>query len=86
MVACWSPALARRPKLIIAVLWQASYGKMGAVAKKRKLKRLRAVKVVKAMARERIGTPPAERVVTSGKKKQEKHKPTLQKMLRDFEL
>jgi hypothetical protein len=33
------------------------------------------------MAREQIGTPPASRVVPNRKKKTEKHKPTLEKML-----
>ncbi|MBZ5706908.1 MAG: hypothetical protein LAN63_16275 [Acidobacteriia bacterium] len=52
------------------------------MARKRKIKRFRAVKAVKAMAREQIGTPPASRVVPDRKKKKtEKHKPTLGKML-----
>lgn len=50
--------------------------------KKKKPKRFRAVETVKAMARERIGTPPASRVVPDRKKKKtEKHKPTLGKLL-----
>ena len=52
------------------------------MAKKKKIKRFRAVKAVKEMAREQIGTPPASRVVPDRKKKKtEKHKPTLEKML-----
>jgi hypothetical protein len=52
------------------------------MARKRKIKRFRAVKAVKAMAREQIGAPPASRVVPDRKKKKtEKHKPTLGKML-----
>lgn len=53
-----------------------------AMAKKRKIKRFRAVQAVKEMAREQIGTPPASRVVPDRKKKKtEKHRPTLGKML-----
>ena len=49
---------------------------------KRKKKRFSAVQTVKAMARERIGTPPGSRVVGDRKKeKSEKHKPTLGKLL-----
>jgi hypothetical protein len=49
--------------------------------KKKKAKRFRAVEAVKALARERIGTPPAAKVVLEKKKKPEKHKPTLGKLL-----
>jgi hypothetical protein len=65
------------------LLWRLSYGKMG-VMKKKKRKRFSAVEMVKAMARERIGTPPALRIVPDRKKKnkkREKHKPTLGKLL-----
>jgi hypothetical protein len=41
------------------------------------VKRFRAVEAVKAMARERIGTPKSSRIVLDRKKKEEKHKPTL---------
>jgi hypothetical protein len=52
------------------------------VAKKKKPKRFRAVAAVKAMARERIGTPRPTQVVPNRKKrKQEKHKPTLDELL-----
>jgi len=60
-------------------LWQHEY-----VAKRRKPKPFRAVEVVKAMARERIGAPPASRVVPNKRKKKqsaEKHKPTLGRVL-----
>jgi hypothetical protein len=54
------------------------------MARKRKLKPFRAVETVKAIARERIGTPPASQVVPNRKKKKlEKHKPTLGKMLNE---
>ena len=50
--------------------------------KKKKPKRFRAVEAVKALARERIGTPPASRVVPDRKKKKgEKHKLTLGELL-----
>lgn len=54
--------------------------------KKRKAKRFTAVEAVKALARERVGTPPASRVVPGRKKKErkhEKHKPTLGEMLEE---
>ena len=55
------------------------------MAKKKKAKRFRAVTAVKELARERVGTPPAEKIVLEKKKKPEKHKPTLSKLLRDSE-
>jgi hypothetical protein len=58
-----------------------SYGKMRAMAKKKKAKRFTAVEAVKTMAREQIGAPPASRIVPNRKKKTEKHKPTLEKLL-----
>jgi hypothetical protein len=51
------------------------------MARKRKPKRFRAVTAVKELARERVGTPPAGKVVVEKKKKPEKHKPTLRKLL-----
>lgn len=51
------------------------------MAKTKKVKRFRAVTAVKELARERIGTPPAEKIVIEKKKKPEKHKPTLEKLL-----
>jgi hypothetical protein len=61
----------------------ASYGKMSEMPK-RKRKRFSAVQAVKAMARERIGTPPGLRVVPDRKKeKSDKHKTTLGKLLQD---
>ena len=52
--------------------------------RKKKPKRFRAVTAVKALARERVGTPPAEKIVVEKKKKPEKHKPTLGKLLEDL--
>jgi hypothetical protein len=52
------------------------------MAPKKKRKRFRAVTAVKEMARERLGTPRPTQVVPDRKKqKQEKHKPTLGKLL-----
>lgn len=51
------------------------------MARKKKVKRFRAVQAVKELARERMGAPPAGRVVLEKKKKPEKHKPTLEKLL-----
>ena len=55
------------------------------MARKKKPKRFRAVKAVKELARERVGTPPPEKIVIEKKKKPEKHKPTLEKLLKDLE-
>ncbi|HUJ94563.1 MAG TPA: hypothetical protein VLW84_04800 [Terriglobales bacterium] len=50
--------------------------------KKRKPKRFRAVEAVKALARERVGTPrPSQVVQDRRKQKEEKHKPTLGELL-----
>lgn len=51
------------------------------VARKKKTKRFRAVTAVKELARERIGAPPAGKIVVEKKKKPEKHKPTMSKLL-----
>ena len=52
------------------------------MAKKKKIKKFRVVTAVKELARERIGTPPPTQVVPDRKKRtQEKHKPTLGKLL-----
>jgi hypothetical protein len=59
-----------------------SYGKISTMARKRKAKRFSAVDEVKAIARERIGAPPPEKIVPNRKKnKKEKHKPTLENFL-----
>ena len=55
------------------------------MARKKKVKRFRAVQAVKELARERMGAPPAEKVVPHKNKKQEKHKPTLGKLLGESE-
>jgi hypothetical protein len=49
--------------------------------RKKRPKKFRAVEAVKEMARERIGSPKASQVVVGRKKKDEKHKPTLGRLL-----
>jgi hypothetical protein len=49
--------------------------------RKKKPKRFHAVTAVKELARERVGAPPAEKIVLEKKKKPEKYKPTLEKLL-----
>jgi hypothetical protein len=52
------------------------------MVRKKRIKRFQAVTAVKEMAREHIGTPPPTQVVPDRKKrKKEKHKPTLEKLL-----
>ncbi len=51
------------------------------MARKKKAKRFGAVQAVKELARERMGAPPAAKVVPHKNKKQDKHKPTLGKLL-----
>ncbi|HYL14322.1 MAG TPA: hypothetical protein VEV41_14870 [Terriglobales bacterium] len=53
--------------------------------KRKKPKVFRAVKAVKAAAREQMGSPPPTRTVPDRKKEQrrEKHKPTLGELLED---
>ena len=55
------------------------------MARKKKAKKFRAVQAVKELARERVGPPPVEKVVPHKKKNQEKHKPTLGKLLQESE-
>ena len=53
------------------------------MTKKKKKKPFRAVTAVKELARERIGRPPAEKIVLEKKKKPEKHKTTLNRLLNE---
>lgn len=55
------------------------------MARKRKPKPFRAVTAVKELARERLGRPPAEKIVVEKTKKPEKHKPTLGQWLQERE-
>jgi hypothetical protein len=55
---------------------------MNTMAKKKKPKPFTAVEAVKTMARTQIGEPPASRVLPNRKRrKNEKHRPTLGKLL-----
>jgi len=51
--------------------------------RKRKKKVFSAAKVLREMARERVGSPKASQLVVAKKGKPEKHKPTLGKLLTD---
>jgi len=51
------------------------------MVRKKKAKRFRAVTAVKELARERVGAPPAGQIVVEKKKKPEKHKLTLGRLL-----
>jgi hypothetical protein len=53
--------------------------------RKKRMKRFRAVTAVKELARERVGSPPSGKIVIEKKKKPEKHKPTLTKLLGENE-
>lgn len=55
------------------------------MARKKKKKRFQAVKAVKELARERVGIPPAEKIVVEKKKKPVKYKPTLERLLDESE-
>jgi hypothetical protein len=55
------------------------------MARKKKVKRFHAVQAVKELARERMGAPPAEKVVPHKNKKPSKHKATLGKLLDEGE-
>jgi hypothetical protein len=61
--------------------------KIGTMTKKRKPKKFRAVEAVKALARERIGTPKPTRTVPDRRKeKTEKHKTTLGQLMKNGEV
>ena len=51
--------------------------------RKRKKKVFSAAKVVREMARERVGSPKASQLLAAKTTKPEKHKPTLGKLLAD---
>ncbi len=55
------------------------------MARKKKVKRFGAVQAVKELARERMGAPPAGKVVPHKNKKENKHRPTLGKLLEETE-
>jgi hypothetical protein len=68
-----------------AKLWHHGCGEPIPMPRKKKIKRFRAVTAVKELARERVGSPPSEKIVLEKKKKPEKYKPTLGKLLGESE-
>ncbi len=50
---------------------------------RKKRKTFRAVTAVKELARERVGAPPAAKVIPNKKKNPEKHKTTLDRLLEE---
>lgn len=58
---------------------------MYVMTRKKKVKQFRAVQAVKELARERMGAPPAAKVVPHKNKNTEKHKPTLDRLLDEGE-
>lgn len=71
------------------ILWQfyrgECYGKIMAMARKKKLDKFEAVQAVKELARERVGAPPVGKIVPHKKKNDAKHKATLEKLLEESE-
>ena len=51
------------------------------MTRKKRKKPFRAVTAVKELARERVGTPPSEKVVPNKKKSPERYKPTFKELL-----
>jgi hypothetical protein len=58
---------------------------MNVMARKKKARRFHAVQAVKELARERVGAPPAGKVVPHKKKNPAKYKATLGKLLGETE-
>ena len=79
------PSQPNRERRLLHVRLSASYGNMNLMARKKKAKRFRAVQAVKELARERMGTPPAAKVVPHKNRQMEKHKATLGKLLEETE-
>jgi hypothetical protein len=65
--------------------WRSNVRRCGhpAMPRKRKKKIFSAAKVVREMARERVGSPKPSQLVRAKKSKPERHKPTLGKLLTD---
>jgi len=53
------------------------------MSRRKKPRRFQAVTAVKELARERVGTPPPEKIVPNKKKLPAKHKPTLKELLEE---
>jgi hypothetical protein len=60
-----------------------SYGNMLVMSRKKKVKPFQAVQAVKELARERMGAPPAAKVLPHKKNDPARHKATLKKLLDD---
>ena len=73
----------RLPHLRVTLVFSPELGLP--MVKKKRVKRFRAVTAVKELARERVGTPPAGQIVVEKKKKPEKHKQSLGKLLQEEE-
>jgi len=59
------------------------YARIRTMPRKRKKKVFSAAKIVREMARERVGSPKPSQLVKAKKTKPERHKPTLGKLLAD---
>jgi hypothetical protein len=66
-------------------LWQHECRGATEMARKKKARRFHAVQAVKELARERVGAPPAAKLVPHKKKDPAKHKATLSKLLGEDE-
>jgi hypothetical protein len=66
-------------------LWQHESDRCPPMPRKKRRKRFEAVTAVKELARDRVGAPPAGQTIVEKKKKPEKHKPTLGKLLSEPE-
>jgi hypothetical protein len=70
-----------RNKIIALLLVE--YASITNMPRKRKKKVFSAAKVLREMARERVGSPKPSQLVRAKKTKPERHKPTLGKLLAD---
>jgi hypothetical protein len=86
-LGCFTIAGGRRNReeVLLQFCGRQSYGNMYVMARKKKIKRFGAVQAVKELARERMGAPPAAKVVPHKKKNPAKHKVTLGKLLDEAE-
>jgi hypothetical protein len=73
------PSRRKYPRLRLAIFCYFDAGLF--MARKRKKKVFSAAKVLREMARERVGSPKPSRPVPAKTTKAEKHKPTLGKLL-----
>jgi hypothetical protein len=76
-------SIVSRFQLQIIALLRVGCAKMPIMARKPKKKTFSAAKVVREMARERVGSPKPSRLVAAKNTKPERHKPTLGELLTD---